>query len=467
MANTKYVGNDGLLEFGLKFLEKLKTLFGYTSGSTLMTPEDKEKLDSIDTGATAVTIDSALSSTSTNPVQNKVINSALAGKVNTESGKGLSTNDFTTAEKNKLAGIASGATAVTVDSALSTTSTNPVQNKVINSALAGKVDTVSGKGLSTNDYTTADKNKLSGIANGAQANVIESVKVNGTALTITSKAVDVTVPTQLSELTNDAGYITSTDIPEGAAASTTSPLMDGTAAVGTEMAFARGDHRHPTDTSRQAAITSTNKLSADLISDGTTNKAYTATEKTKLAGIASGAEANVVKSVDTTASNGINLSTDSNGKLDVTVSTGTISNGNTNLVTGGTVYSTTNALAPKASPTFTGTPKAPTATAGTNDTQIATTAFANTAAANAAASAVSALGDVLVYKGTKAAYANLPTTGNKTGDVWNVTAAYGDVPAGTNWAWNGSAWDALGGSFSVDAYMTNSEVDTLVDNIFA
>ena len=42
----------------------------------------------------------------------------------------------------------------------------------------------------------------------AQANVIETVKVNGTALTPTSKAVDVTVPTKLSQLTNDAGYKT-------------------------------------------------------------------------------------------------------------------------------------------------------------------------------------------------------------------------------------------------------------------
>lgn len=383
-----------------------------------------------------------------------------------EEGKVLSSNDFTTTEKNKLAGIASGATAVTVDSALSTTSTNPVQNKVINSALAGKVDTVSGKGLSTNDYTTADKNKLSGISTGAQANVIETVKVNGTALTVTSKAVDVTVPTQLSELTNDAGYITGADIPEGAAASSATPLMDGTASAGSSNAFARGDHRHPSDTSKQDVIDSSHKLSADLISDGTTNKAYTATEKTKLAGIASGAEANVIKSVDTTASNGINLSTDSNGKLDVTVSTGTISSGNTSLVTGGTVYSTTNALAPKASPALTGTPTAPTATAGTNTTQIATTAFANTAAANAAANAVSALGDVLVYKGTKAAYANLPTTDNKTGDVWNVTAAYGDVPAGTNWAWNGSTWDALGGSFTID-YMTSGDVDDVIEDIFS
>lgn len=43
---------------------------------------------------------------------------------------------------------------------------------------------------------------------------------------------------------------------------------------------------------KQNAITSSNKLSADLISDGTTNKAYTSTEKNKLAGIATGAEVN-------------------------------------------------------------------------------------------------------------------------------------------------------------------------------
>lgn len=50
---------------------------------------------------------------------------------------------------------------------------------------------VDGKGLSTNDYTTAEKNKLSGIASSAQVNVIESIKVNGTALTPSSKAVNI------------------------------------------------------------------------------------------------------------------------------------------------------------------------------------------------------------------------------------------------------------------------------------
>ena len=47
-----------------------------------------------------------------------------------------------------------------------------------------------------------------------------------------------------------------------------------------------------TSTTIQEKITSSNKLSADLISDGTTNKAYTDTEKTKLSGIATGAEVN-------------------------------------------------------------------------------------------------------------------------------------------------------------------------------
>lgn len=62
------------------------------------------------------------------------------------------------------------------------------------------------KVLSTNDYTTAEKNKLAGISAGAEVNTIDSVKVNGTALTITSKAVDVPVPTKTSDLTNDSNF---------------------------------------------------------------------------------------------------------------------------------------------------------------------------------------------------------------------------------------------------------------------
>ena len=82
----------------------------------------------------------------------------------------------------------------------------------IKDLLAGKVDKVSGMGLSTNDYSTAEKNKLSGIATGAQVNVIEQIKVNNTAVGVDSKSVNITVPTNNNQLTNGAGYQTSADV---------------------------------------------------------------------------------------------------------------------------------------------------------------------------------------------------------------------------------------------------------------
>lgn len=105
-----------------------------------------------------------------------------------------------------------------------------------------------GKGLSTNDFTTELKNKLDGIAEGAQVNVKPDWNASaGNAAEILNKP---TIPSKTSDLQNDSGFITTTDIPEGAAASTTVPKMNGTAAVGTETAFARGDHVHPSDTTK-------------------------------------------------------------------------------------------------------------------------------------------------------------------------------------------------------------------------
>jgi hypothetical protein len=65
--------------------------------------------------------------------------SALQNKVDKVTGKGLSTEDYTTEEKTKLASIEEGATKTIVDTNLSSTSTNPVQNKIINSALANYI----------------------------------------------------------------------------------------------------------------------------------------------------------------------------------------------------------------------------------------------------------------------------------------------------------------------------------------
>ena len=82
-----------------------------------------------------------------------------------------------------------------------------------------------------------------------------------------------------------------------------------------------------------------------------------------------------------------------------------------------------------------------------------------------------AVASVYKVKGTKATKADLPTTGNTTGDVWNVTAASGTlgssdyVPAGTNYVWTGSAWDALGGTVDLSTYATNTDLSAATTRI--
>lgn len=266
--------------------------------------------------------------------------------------------------------------------------------------LSDKVDKEAGKGLSTNDYTTTEKDKLAGIASGAQVNVIDTVKVNNTALTPSSKAVNVTVPTKTSDITNDSGFITIADVPEGSAASSTTPKMDGTAAVGSETAFARGDHIHPSDTSR-VPITRTvagHALSADV----------------------------------TLAKGDVGLgNVDNTADADKPVSTAqqTALNGKVDKVSGKGL--------------------------STNDY---TTAEKNKLAAFGSADTYALKNDITnmyKYKGSVATVALLPSTGQTAGDVYNVEAN------GMNYAWNGTEWDALGEIFTITS-ISNSDIDTIV-----
>lgn len=87
---------------------------------------------------TKYTIDSTLSSSSTNPIQNKAVYAGLAGKQDKlTAGTGISISGNTIS-----CTVSGGGGTVTVDSSLSSTSANPVQNKVIYAALAGKQDTL-------------------------------------------------------------------------------------------------------------------------------------------------------------------------------------------------------------------------------------------------------------------------------------------------------------------------------------
>ena len=66
------------------------------------------------------------------------------------------------------------------------------------------------------------------------------------------------------------------------------------------------------------------------------------------------------------------------------------------------------------------------------------------------------LGSALTYKGSVDTYDQLPDEA-EVGDTWNVAQAYQTYPAGTNYAWTGSAWDALGGSVDLSGYQTKSD----------
>lgn len=79
--------------------------------------------------------------------------------------------------------------------------------QALNAAIGNKVDKVAGKGLSTNDYTATEKNKLSGIASGAEVNVQSDWNVtdNTDDAFIKNKP---TIPTKTSQLTNDSGFKT-------------------------------------------------------------------------------------------------------------------------------------------------------------------------------------------------------------------------------------------------------------------
>lgn len=161
------------------------------------------------------------------------ISSVISGKVDKVTGKGLSTNDFTDAYETKLQGIDDQANKTIVDNALDSTSSNPVQNSVIKSALDGKVSTENGKGLSTNDYTTTEKNKLAGIESQANKTIVDDSlsdssenpvqnKVINTALggkansshthTVSNITDFPSIPSKTSDLTNDSNFVVSSTL---------------------------------------------------------------------------------------------------------------------------------------------------------------------------------------------------------------------------------------------------------------
>ncbi len=112
------------------------------------------------------------------------VTTSLATKVDKVTGKELSTNDYTTAEKTKLAAITGTNTGDQDLSGYATTTqlATKANTADVTTSLATKVDKVTGKELSTNDYTTAEKTKLAAITG---TNTGDQVNITGNAGTAT------------------------------------------------------------------------------------------------------------------------------------------------------------------------------------------------------------------------------------------------------------------------------------------
>ena len=136
------------------------------------------------------------------PADSKATGDALAEKVDKVTGKGLSTNDYTTEEKNKLAGIAAGATNVTVDSAMSQVSTNPVQNKVI----YGELDDIKSNIGTKSSLTTDAKTNLVAAINEVDSHADSAVTDIGTKSNLTTDA-KTNLVAAINEIDSDVGSL--------------------------------------------------------------------------------------------------------------------------------------------------------------------------------------------------------------------------------------------------------------------
>ncbi len=351
-----------------------------------------------------------------------------------------------------------------------------------------------------NNYTTTEKTKLSGIATGAQVNVIEFVKRNGVTLTATGKAVDIVVPTKTSEVTNDSGFITSAGAPVQSVSGRTGAVILSKIDVGlgnvdniqqysvsnpppypvtsvngqtgpvslsiptktsdltndskflpvTQTSPTNGQivafdgvkwvNQNPASYSQQQANWSeANSGSVQFIQNKPTalsqfsnDSGFITSVQAPVQSVAgkigvvtlgksdvglgnvdntADANKNVLSASKLTTSRTIALSGDVtgsvsfNGSANATITATVVDDSHNHVISNvDNLQTALNAKAPLASPALTGTPKAPTATAGTNTTQIATTAFVT--------SAVSSAGGNVTYLSATA------PTSPKTGDTW-------------------------------------------------
>lgn len=257
----------------------------------------------------------------------------------------------------------------------------------------------SGKGLSSNDYTTTEKNKLAGIANGANnyslptasASTLGGVKV-GTNLSISNGVLSA----------KDTTY----GVMRGATASANGASgLVPTPTKGNEGKYLKGDGSWGT-------LAKT--IVDDTLSDTSTNPVQNKIVKGEIDRVK-----NIVDQSMTLAGNLADALLYGMAIKD----SGFIFKG-----TGGTTYMLCDDL----------------------------TSYVDLSPYAKKADIVG----TYKYKGSVDTASVLPTSGQTTGDVYNIVASSSYGPAGCNVAWNGEAWDSLGGIFTITS-ISNSELNTI------
>lgn len=243
-----------------------------------------EKLNNIEAGANKTIVDSALSSTSTNPAQNKIIKEALDGKVpitRTINGHSLAENitldyDDVGAIPQTAKGAANGVAELDSSGKIPSTQLPSYVDDVIE----GYYNETDGKFYKTSSYTTGivgesdkiyvdlnsertfrwsgtifveiskgltlgetestayrgdrgkiayDHSQSSHAPVNAERNIIVGIQKNGVDISVdtTTRKANIIIPTKLSEFTNDSGYLTSSGTIAKANQLTNSRAIDG------------------------------------------------------------------------------------------------------------------------------------------------------------------------------------------------------------------------------------------------
>lgn len=149
-----------------------------TTADGLMSKADKSKLDGIAEGANKTIVDDKFIANSTNPVQSKVVKDALDKKVSVEEGKGLSSNDYTNAEKTKLGNIDDSLLGVTADQIGKVKDVTVGGTSVVN-ASGVAVITLPKLGVSYTPIATSDAAWTTQTINGTVYQAIRLTKTDG------------------------------------------------------------------------------------------------------------------------------------------------------------------------------------------------------------------------------------------------------------------------------------------------